>query len=100
MCPAACPWRNSKYIGAFVAELNGLDLLILTGGIGENNVYVRQLCCTNLEYLGITFDPDKNKDCRGRDEILSIDGSRTKVMTVTTNEELVIAKETFAIASK
>ncbi|TKG97166.1 acetate kinase [Puteibacter caeruleilacunae] len=89
--------RVKKYIGSYAAILNGLDLVVFTGGIGENNDYVRNLCLSNLEYLGIKFDADKNKGLRGKDEFLSTEDSRVRVMTITTNEELVIARETYKI---
>lgn len=91
--------RVKKFIGAFIAVLNGVDILVLTGGIGENNDYVRELCCSDLEFLGINFDSKKNIGLRGRDEEISIPGSRVKVMIITTNEELVIAQETYRIAN-
>ncbi len=90
--------RVRKYIGAYVAVLNGLDLLIMTGGIGENNDYVRDLCLSDMDYLGICFDKEKNSALRGKDEIISTKASPVTVMTITTNEELVIAQETFRIA--
>jgi len=92
--------RVKKYIGAFAAILNGLDILVLTGGIGENNDYVRELCCSDLEFLGISFDSKKNIGLRGRDEEVSVPGSKVKVMVVTTNEELVIAQETARLTKK
>lgn len=87
--------RVKKYIGAFIAELNGVDILVFTGGIGENNYYVRELCCSDLEYLGIHFDSRKNEGLRGKDEIISLPGSKVNVLIISTNEELVIAKETY-----
>lgn len=89
--------RVKKYIGAYIALMNGVDLLIFTGGIGENNFTVRDLCLRNLEYLGILFDAEKSWDLCGKDEIISLPESRITVMTVTTDEELVIARETFDI---
>jgi acetate kinase len=86
--------RVKHYIGAYAAELNGLDLVILTGGIGENNWQVRELCLTDLEYLGITFDKEKNKGLRGKDTKICTDCSKVQVMIIQTNEELVIAQET------
>ncbi len=89
--------RVKKYIGAYIALMNGVDILIFTGGIGENNFTVRDLCLRNLEYLGILFDAEKSWNLCGKDEIISLPGSRITVMTVTTDEELVIARETFSI---
>ena len=89
--------RVKKYIGAYAAVLNGLDMVIFTGGIGENNSYVRDLICSNLNVLGIDFDADKNDGLRG-DAIISTPESRVKLLICTTNEELVIARETLKLA--
>ena len=76
-----------------------MDILVFTGGIGENNDYVRDLVCKNLQYLGIIFDDEKNVGLHGQDEIISLPGSQVTVMTVTTNEELVIARETYNLVN-
>lgn len=89
--------RVKHYIGAYVAELNGLDLVVMTGGIGENNWKVRELCLSNLEFLGITIDIEKNKGLRGTDALICNDCSKTQVMIVQTNEELVIASDTIKL---
>lgn len=91
--------RVKQYIGAYAAELNGLDILVFTGGIGENNDYVRDLVCRDMQYLGVIFDEEKNIGLHGQDEIISIPGSHVTVMTVTTNEELVIARETYNLVN-
>lgn len=91
--------RVKHYIGAYTAELNGVDLIIMTGGIGENNWLVRELCLSDLEYLGITLNKDMNKGLRGRDTKICTDCSRVKVMIIQTNEELVIANETVRLVS-
>ncbi len=90
-------YRVKKYIGSYVAAIGGLDLLIFTGGIGENDCGVREMVCDNMEFLGITFDKNKNKNLRGKDEIISSADSRVTVMTITTNEEFVIARDTYEI---
>ena len=87
-------YNVKKYIGAYAAVLNGVDLVIFTGGIGENDADVRRLSCENMEYLGISFNAEKNKTLRGKDAIISTEDSKTKVMTITTDEELVIALDT------
>ncbi len=89
--------RVKKFIGSYTAIMNGLDLLIFTGGIGENSDYVRELCCDHLDYLGIWFDLEKNIGLHGCDTILSLPGSKVTVMTISTNEELVIARETYRL---
>jgi acetate kinase len=85
--------ETKKYIGAYTAVLEGLDVLAFTGGIGENGILIREDICRGLECLGISLDPSKNK-IRGREGIISSDGSRVKVVVVLANEELVIARET------
>lgn len=92
-------YRVKKYIGAYAAAMNGVDIIVLTGGIGENADTTREGVSTGLEYLGVQFDLDKNKGVREKDIILSKDTSKVKVMAVTTNEELVIARDTKAIVS-
>ncbi|MFA9390293.1 MAG: acetate/propionate family kinase [Prolixibacteraceae bacterium] len=91
--------RVKHYIGAYAAELNGCDLVIMTGGIGENNWLVRELCLSNMEYIGITLNKEMNKGLRGRDSKICTDCSKVQVMIVQTNEELVIAKETVRLVS-
>lgn len=90
-------YRVKKYIGAYAAAMGGVDLIIFTGGIGENACNVRKGVCEGLEFLGVDFDAEKNKGLRGVDAILTKDNSKTKVMVVTTNEELVIATDTYNI---
>ncbi len=93
-------YRIKKYIGSFTAALGGLDLLIFTGGIGENDPVTRELCCSEMEYMGLEFDTQKNNVVRGKEMLLSKPGSRVKVMTIPTNEELVIAEHTYRIVSE
>ncbi|MDR0981866.1 MAG: acetate kinase [Culturomica sp.] len=93
-------YNVKKYIGAYAAALNGVDLIILTGGIGENDFYVREQSCSGLEYLGVKFDAELNKTIRGVDRVISQTDSKTTVMTVTTNEELVIATDTMQLVLK
>ncbi|WP_277613058.1 acetate/propionate family kinase [Odoribacter lunatus] len=89
-------YNVKKYIGAYAAVLNGVDLIIFTGGIGENNIKVRQAICEELSYLGVDFDSKANQ-VRGEDKIISTPDSRTLLMTVTTDEELVIATDTLKL---
>lgn len=88
-----------KYIGAYIAVMNGIDLLIFTGGIGENDCDTRKRICENLDYLGIRFAPELNDGLRGRDAFISTTDSPVKAMVVTTNEELVIANDTYSIVT-
>lgn len=90
-------YQVKKYIGAYIAVMNGVDLIIFTGGIGENDVRTRHAIFKDMDYLGIKFDFEKNKTSRGKDDILTLDGSKVKVLVIPTNEELVIAQDTLAI---
>lgn len=90
-------YRVLKYIGAYTAAMNGCDLIVFTGGIGENDPHIREMVGTHLEYLGVDFDQNANKGVRGKDVILTKQGSRVKMATVTTNEELVIAQDTMKL---
>lgn len=92
-------YRVRKYIGAYAAAMGGLDLILFTGGIGENAVDVRQNVCAGFEFMGVEFDKEANKGVRGKDKVLSTASSRAKVVVVTTDEELVIATDTFSIVS-
>ena len=86
----------TKYIGAYAAVMNGVDLIVFTGGIGENNSRLRRRICENLTYLGVKFDYDANV-VRGEDTIISLPDSKVKVALITTNEELMIARDTMEI---
>ena len=85
-----------KYIGAYAAAMNGLDMVVFTGGIGENNSRIRRRVCENLAYLGVTFDYEANV-VRGVDTMISLPDSKVKVALITTNEELMIARDTMEI---
>jgi len=87
--------RVRKYIGAYAATMGGLDLVLFTGGIGENADDVREKICEGLEFLGVEFDKDANTGKRGIDNMISKPSSKVKVMMITTDEEYVIAKDTF-----
>jgi acetate kinase len=93
-------YRIKKYIGAYAASMGGLDLLIFTGGIGENDPVTRDESCKGLEYMGIEFDSAINQKIRGKETLLSKPTSKVKVMTIPTNEELIIAEHTFKIVSE
>ena len=92
-------YRIRKYIGAYAAALNGVNLIVFTGGVGENGPETREIICKELEYLGVDFDTEKNFGLRGKLELISKHGSAVKVMVVPTNEELVIAHDTAKIVS-
>lgn len=82
-----------KIIGSYVAEMGGVDAIVFTAGVGENDRSVRWDICEHLEYLGVKIDPEKNK-FRGRQMDISIDWARVRVLVIPTNEELVIAQDT------
>lgn len=89
-------YRIRKYIGAYTAAMNGLDILVFAGGVGENSKLVRSAVCRDFEFFGIELDEEKNK-VMGEEEVISTPGSKVKVMVVPTNEELVIAQDTMRI---
>ena len=93
-------YRIRKYIGSYIAVMNGADAIIFTGGIGENDPDVRKDVCKNFDYIGLKFDNYKNEDLKGVQEILSTENSRVKVMVIPTNEEFVIAEETFRLVTQ
>jgi acetate kinase len=90
-------YRIKKYIGAYSAAMGGIDILIFTGGIGENDHLVRKYATDGLEYLGIELDNEKNHGLRKAETHINTENSRVKVLITPTNEELVIAKDTMTI---
>ena len=93
-------YRIRKYIGAYAAAMGGLDVLVFTGGIGENDVSVRANSCAGLEFLGVNIDSERNpKITGGLRGVISKEGSQVKVVVIPTNEELVIAQDTMEIAN-
>ena len=86
-------YRIKKYIGAYAAAMNGVDIIVWTAGVGENQEGVRWDSCTDLEYLGVKMDKERNH-CRGVEQILSADDSKVKVVMIPTDEEIVIARDT------
>ncbi len=92
----AFAYRVAKYIGAYTAAMNGVDVICFTAGIGENSPFIRTMVCSYLGYLGIELDEEANVK-RGEEVEITIPGSGTKVLVVPTNEELAIARETVAL---
>lgn len=86
------------YIGAYIAEMNGVDAIVFTAGVGENDVSMREIICNNLGNLGIKLDPVKNK-VRGKETVISADDGRVKILLIPTNEELMIARDTYDIVT-
>lgn len=89
-------YHVAKYIGSYVAAMNGVDAIAFTAGLGENNAKTRAAICEYLGYLGITIDPEKN-DVHGEERVITTDDSLRKVLVVPTNEELAIARETVSL---
>ena len=89
-------YRVAKYIGAYTAAMNGVDVICFTAGVGENSPLVRNLACERLGYLGIALDQEKNNK-RGEELEISTPDSKVKVFAIPTNEELAIARETAAL---
>ena len=90
-------YKVAKYIGSYAAAMNGVDDIVFTAGIGENDDYVREEVCKYLGYLGVDFDSEVNTGLRGKEAELTKEGSKVKVFVIPTNEELAIARETLAL---
>lgn len=92
-------YRVKRFVGSYTASLGGVDLILFTGGIGENDAVTREKVAGKFDYLGMNFDFEKNKGLRGKDAVISTEDSKVKCMIVTTNEELVIANDTQRIVN-
>ena len=93
-------YEIKKYIGSFAAAMNGLDAVLFTGGIGENESLVRSMACSDMEFFGIKLDEELNKTIRGKLCKISSADSKVEVWVVPTNEELLIARDTLALINK
>ncbi len=93
-------YRVRKYIGAYAAAMGGLDIVVFTGGIGENDTLTRTKSLEGLEFLGIDLDTEKSMTCRAKEEVISTNDSKVSVIVVPTDEELVIATDTHEIVEK
>ena len=85
--------QTRQWIGSYYLQLNGLDALVFTAGIGENQNSIRAAICKDLDQLGIVLDPEVNVKTRAQETIISAPESRVKVIVIPTNEELVVARE-------
>ncbi|MDO4164512.1 MAG: acetate kinase [Bacteroides sp.] len=92
-------YRIKKYIGSYAAALGGVDVIVFTGGVGENQAACRATACEGLEFMGVKLDAEKNK-VRGEEAVISTDDSKVKVVVIPTDEELMIASDTMAILQK
>ena len=91
-------YRVAKYIGSYLAAMNGADALVVAGGIGENSPEIRRLICENLSWMGVELDSQLNQACiGGREGIITTDAARLKVLVIPTNEELLIARDTLRL---
>jgi acetate kinase len=93
-------YRLRKYVGAYAAAMNGLDVLVFTAGIGENSAHVRKAVCEGLTFLGVQLDETANQRHSKDARFISAPDSRVKVLVVPTNEELIIARDTFRLVSE
>ena len=89
--------RIIKYVGAYAAEMGGVDIIVFTGGVGENQTGVRENVCAPLKFMGVELDLELNKTVRGTETVISTPNSKVKVVVVPTDEELTIARDTRAI---
>ena len=87
-------YRAKKYIGAYLAAMDGAEGIVFTGGIGENSPEIRERICRGLEWAGIELDASRNQQMVGKEGLISADGSRVGVYAIPTNEELLIARDT------
>jgi acetate kinase len=93
-------YRIRKYIGSYAAAMGGLDCLVFTAGVGENSPKVRELSCLDLQFLGVELDSARNSDAVKKESIISTNKSRVSVLAIPTNEELIIAEDTYKIVFK
>jgi acetate kinase len=93
-------YRLRKYIGAYAAAMNGIDAIVFTAGVGENSWLLRARTCLNLSYLGVELDPQANMIRSKEARRISTANSRVEVLVVPTNEELVIARDTYELIKK
>ena len=91
--------RITKYIGAYAAEMGGVDIIVFTGGVGENQTGLRSNVCAPLGFMGVKLNEELNATTRGTETVISADDSKVKVVVVPTDEELMIARDTEAIVS-
>ncbi|MBR3522800.1 MAG: acetate kinase [Prevotella sp.] len=93
-------YRIKKYIGAYAAAMGGIDVLVFTAGVGENQSIMREKSCEGLEFMGIKIDKDVNNQIHGKEAVISTPDSKVKVVVIPTDEELMIATDTMALVTK
>jgi acetate kinase len=93
-------YRIKKYIGAYAAAMGGVDIIVFTAGVGENQTSTREIACAGLEFMGVKIDAEKNKTIRGKEAIISTPDSKVTVCVIPTDEELMIATDTMSLLKK
>ncbi len=93
-------YRIKKYIGSYIAALNGVDVIVFTGGVGENQTGTRQKVCESLSFMGVKIDKELNAASRGKEVLLSTPDSTVKVVVIPTDEEFMIASDTLEIVNQ
>ncbi|MBQ8607746.1 MAG: acetate kinase [Bacteroidaceae bacterium] len=93
-------YRIKKYIGAYAAAMGGVDVILFTGGVGENQADCRETACAGLEFMGVKIDPAVNNAIHGEEAIISAADSKVKVVVIPTDEEMMIASDTLALLKK
>jgi len=93
-------YRIKKYVGSYAAVLGGVDILVFTGGVGENQAVTRSDVCKNMAFMGIELDEELNASVRAKEVVISKPSSKVTVVIIPTDEELTIAKDTVEILRK
>jgi acetate kinase len=93
-------YRIKKYVGAYAAAMGGVDIIVFTGGVGENQTTTREYVCRDMEFMGVKIDNELNAKTRGEEIVLSTPDSKVKVLVVPTDEEYLIASDTMDIVNK
>jgi acetate kinase len=93
-------YRIIKYIGSYAAAMGGVDMIVFTGGIGENASRVRESVCSRFQFMGLDLDAEKNSEIHGEEAVITKSNSKIKALVVPTNEEYVIAKETLKVINQ
>ena len=93
-------YRIKKYIGAYAAAMGGIDVLVFTAGVGENQSSMREAACEGMEFMGIKLDKEINNQIHGKEAVISTPDSKVKVVVIPTDEELMIASDTMALVKK
>ena len=93
-------YRIRKYIGSYAAALGGVDVIVFTGGVGENDEMSREVACEGLEFMGVKLDKELNQTIHGKEAVISTPDSKVKVVVIPTDEELMIATDTMNLLKK